>query len=467
MLMLEVVSPHKASMGRNARRVISDSEAAEFTIGRQEGCSWVFPQDYVSRQQAVIRVVNGMYFLERKGSAPLAINDRSRPVERNRIVRLSPGDRILIDDLEILVSEVDADIPADLPEMSASLPPAPPLDWDQPQAGSGRGGAGDILDLIGGNPQPTMDSDRHQDQRRKEESVPGISSVLNAVVNFQDVAATAKSAAPAEVADDRWWEDAGGAKPVVPDPGARARTAAMASPPATPPPLVRRPSPPRPPPPKMTAPFSPPKAPAPIPGTVSLDDVLRGAGLDPAQVKMSPDVARQLGEVLRIVVAGTMDVLKARNDIRRELRLASTVLAATENNPLKFSADVDDALHKLLIQQAAAYLGTVAAFREAFSDIRRHQVALLKSVGAAFDHMLAKFDPKSLEKQLAAAPVRAGVLGLGAKPKPWEAYSKLYQELVDDRDASYRRLFGEEWARAYEKELELQKRIAKAGEGAP
>jgi type VI secretion system protein ImpI len=194
---------------------------------------------------------------------------------------------------------------------------------------------------------------------------------------------------------------------------------------------------------------------------VSLDDVLRGAGLDPAQVSMSPEVAHQLGEVLRIVVAGTMDVLKARNDIRRELRLASTVLEARENNPLKFSADVDDALHKLLIQRAAAYLGTVAAFREAFGDIRCHQIALLKSVGAAFDHMLAKFDPKSLESELGLPPGRSGVLGLVAKDKTWESYIKHYAELVADREGSYRRLFGEEWARSYEKELELQKRMAR------
>ena len=87
MLLLEVVSVHRTSMGGNARRYIRDEEATEFTIGRLEGSSWMLPQEYVSRLQAVIRCVNGMYFLESKGSAPLAINDRSHPIERNRIVR--------------------------------------------------------------------------------------------------------------------------------------------------------------------------------------------------------------------------------------------------------------------------------------------------------------------------------------------------------------------------------------------
>src|ERR1051325_11435585 len=122
MLMLEVVSVHKSTMGANARRIIDESEAAEFTIGRLETCNWVLPQDYVSRVQAVLRFVNNMYFLERKGSTLLAINDRSRPVERNRIVRLSPGDLILIDDIEIQTSEVEAGDVAPRPDAQAEAP---------------------------------------------------------------------------------------------------------------------------------------------------------------------------------------------------------------------------------------------------------------------------------------------------------------------------------------------------------
>jgi type VI secretion system protein ImpI len=171
-------------------------------------------------------------------------------------------------------------------------------------------------------------------------------------------------------------------------------------------------------------------------------------------------VARQLGEVLRIVVGGTMEVLKSRNDIRRELRLPSTVLASTDNNPLKFSADVNDALHKLLVQRSEAYLGAVAAFREAFHDIRYHQIALLRSVGVAFDHMLRRFEPRALEEHFGAKSDRAGVLS--KKHKPWQAYLEYYASLQSDRDHAYRRLFGEEWAKAYEQELQLQKNLERA-----
>ena len=62
-LMLEVVSSHAQSMGPNARKVLGDKE---LKIGREDDNDWVFHQSYVSRHQAVIRCVNGMYFLDRK-----------------------------------------------------------------------------------------------------------------------------------------------------------------------------------------------------------------------------------------------------------------------------------------------------------------------------------------------------------------------------------------------------------------
>jgi type VI secretion system protein ImpI len=464
MLMLEVVSAHKASMGAHVRRCIGEAEAAEFTIGRLESCSWVFPQDYVSRVQAVIRCVNGMYFLECKGSAPLAVNDRSRPLERNRIVRISPGDRILIDDIDILVSEV---------ESGAMVHPAPESPAaDVPFGGvgdildvGGSAGGGDVMELLGGG--ESAGATREVERRREQALFPEHHSPLD---NLMDFRAPAPPATPPEprssAADDRWWEDGSGRKPGAPAPAPRAPSPA---PPSAPPPAPRavRPT-PRPP--ERTAPMQPPPLPelvraaparAAAAGEVTLDEMLRGAGLDPSQVRLSPELAQQLGEVLRIVVAGTMEVLKARNDIRRELRLPSTVLASTDNNPLKFSADLDDALHKLLVQRSDAYLGTVAAFREAFSDIRHHQIALLRSVGVAFDHMLRRFDPEALEEQFGSKVDRPGVLG--KKHKPWQAYVEYYAALQDDRDHAYRRLFGEEWAKAYEQELQLQKSLERAG----
>jgi type VI secretion system FHA domain protein len=215
----------------------------------------------------------------------------------------------------------------------------------------------------------------------------------------------------------------------------------------------------------LVAPPVPPSRAAPpgrVPAAGTLENLLRGAGLDPAQTQLSQEVAGQLGEVLRIVVEGTMQVLQARNQIRKEFRMASTQVAQKNNNPLKFSADVADALHKLLVQRSPAYLDTVNSFTDAFDDIRVHQLAMLSSLRVAFEYMLQQFDPEVLQTQFARQAGRSSVLGIGGKPKLWEAYVARYGELAADRDFAFRRLFGEEFGKAYEQNLEQQKHLLKA-----
>jgi type VI secretion system protein ImpI len=146
-------------------------------------------------------------------------------------------------------------------------------------------------------------------------------------------------------------------------------------------------------------PPAPPASPQPgsgPPPSANLAAVLEGAGLDPADV--TPELARTFGQILRVVVSGTMDVLRARQQIKDEFRMRMTRFRAAENNPLKFSANVDDALHNLLVKRNAAYLGPVESFEDAFDDLRNHQIAMLAGMRVAFEAMLAQFDPDRLQE---------------------------------------------------------------------
>ena len=129
-------------------------------------------------------------------------------------------------------------------------------------------------------------------------------------------------------------------------------------------------------------------------GSVSTGDlaqVLVGAGLRPEDV--TPELAQDFGRILRVVVAGLMDVLQARQKTKDEFRLGATSFKPSGNNPLKFSANVEDALHNLLVKRNKAYLPPVEAFEDAFDDVRHHQVAMLAGVRVAFEAMLAHSIP--------------------------------------------------------------------------
>ena len=188
---------------------------------------------------------------------------------------------------------------------------------------------------------------------------------------------------------------------------------------------------------------------------VDLSAVLEGAGLDPKIV--TPELARSFGQILRVVVAGVMDVLRARQQIKDEFRMRMTQFRSTDNNPLKFSANVDDALHNLLVKRNPAYLEPVEAFEDAFDDLRNHQIAVLAGMRVAFESMLAEFDPDRLQEQFDRELKRGSLLGMPAKLRYWDLYRDSRRELLKDPEVSFRKLFGEEFAKAYEAQLQQLK----------
>ena len=179
--------------------------------------------------------------------------------------------------------------------------------------------------------------------------------------------------------------------------------------------------------------------------------ILEGAGLPGAVV--TPEVARAFGRILRVVVEGVMDIDRTRQDFKHEFRLEYTRMHRVGNNPLKYSANVDDALHNVFVKRSDAYMGPVEAFEEVFEDLRRHQVAVLAGIRAAFESMLAEFDPSQIQAEVDQR-------GKGPLPKVlpkgsyWDRFCEKSEDVASDREQAFRKLFGEALADAYEEQVE-------------
>jgi type VI secretion system FHA domain protein len=180
--------------------------------------------------------------------------------------------------------------------------------------------------------------------------------------------------------------------------------------------------------------------------------ILAGVGL--AHVQVTPELAENFGRILKVVVMGVMDLLRARQQVKDELRMRQTQFKASDNNPLKFSANVDDALHNLLVKRNAAYLEPVAAFADAFDDLRDHQLAMLAGLRVAFEAMLADFDAERLEAQFDRGFKKGALLSVPAKLRYWDSYREKTRQLLLDVDGAFRKWFGEEFVKAYEEQLE-------------
>ncbi len=464
-LVLEITSSNAAVMGAASRAVFSVKGG---TIGRRAGNDWILPDPHVSSRHARVRSVGGTFFLEDTESAN-GVTVNGSKLHPGEPFPLKEGDSIFIDPFEISV-RVSVTMPGAQTQVQPKAPPsqseiagpaATPRSADLPSVDDLLGNTPSVVEPPSMQPGPAAASG----QGLADLVGGGSGSIPSDFNPLLDSPATAPPAAPRPSGQDLL------GKPVI---GDALNIPPPAPAPATPPagggiiptnwegddepanrdggPMIPSAAPPAPGPPAAQA------APA-TPG-VSGDfaALLRGAGLQ--EGSLSPEVLAQLGQVLRVVVDGLMVVLRARGEIKNEFRLQQTTFKPRENNPLKFSANVEDALHNLLVKRNPAYLDTPAAFEDAFADVRSHQLAMLAGMRAAFEHMLGRFDPQALKAQFDAKPGRKVSLGFGASGRHWDSFEEYYKELTRDADDCFRRLFGDQFARSYEEQL---KRLRASG----
>jgi type VI secretion system FHA domain protein len=393
-LTLQVVGDRAQDMGGPSRKVF---KAIGGTLGRLPDNDWVFADPYVSGRHALIRYVNGKFFIEDTSTNGIYINSHENRLPRAQAHPLTHGDRLFIDTFEI--------------EVSIAKDPAARSRHD-PFA----------------DPRTTHKSEKKAGSSEQDHTANFVLDDVEEFDEFEDVDAANAT---------QWHGQASKTKPETPEP--------------QPLPSVQRP---------MTRPV-----PSSVlkdaalksntasakPGNPDLQTLLAAAGIE--GLDPTSETAQVLGEVLRKSVNGLMEVLRARERIKDELRMRGTTFKAANNNPLKFSANVDDAFHNLLVKRNPAYLAPAEAFEDAYRDVRDHQTAVMLAMRLAFEAMLARFDPAHLQEEFDRHMKKGSILGVPAKLRYWDLFRERYGDMSKDADASYRKLFGEEFAKAYEEQL--------------
>jgi type VI secretion system protein len=171
---------------------------------------------------------------------------------------------------------------------------------------------------------------------------------------------------------------------------------------------------------------------------------------------LTENVAAQWLSLMPTVMQSTIELLQARAAIKNEFRVSKTLLTTSENNPLKFSTNAEDAINSLFHQNRPGFLTSDLAFEQAFRDINRHQSALLHGVRVAMMDLLKQFDADSLEDSFMNSNKKSGLLDKfsstkSSQAKLWQQYKELYKsEYKVDSDDSFQRIFGETFAQAYD-----------------
>lgn len=341
-LVLEVAGPQGHSLGE-ARRKVFDGTGGR--IGRARDCDWVLSNRYISRHHATVSYVDGAFRIASVGENGVAINDVAAKLPRLEARVLASGDRLYMDEYEIMVSIAATPEPSDPDSQTAQ--------WE--------------------------------------------------VTTERPAGATAIHRAP----------------PVAPRPEES------------------------------------------VAGMFDVTAFLRAAGLDPQNV--SPEMAPVLGQIVRLVAQGMIDVLGARAQFRSQFHLPLTRVRASQNNPLKFAPTAEEALTAMFATRARGYMPPLEAFEDAFDDIRFHLLATLAGMRAGLESMLKRLDPKRVQ-QLSDRRYPGFLARFGAKRRYWDRYVDLFEEMTGNADAAFQQTYGEEFSSAYEQQLEeLKRNRAKPG----
>ena len=169
---------------------------------------------------------------------------------------------------------------------------------------------------------------------------------------------------------------------------------------------------------------------------------------------LTPELMRHLGQLLREATRGTIDLLAARAALKRELRANITMIIASENNSLKFSPSVDVALQYMLGPKMSGFMPPVQSMRDAYDDLRAHQLGVMAGMKAALAGVLKRFDPAVVESRLATGSALSNLLPSSRKAKLWEQFQELYQQLASDAEEDFNTIYGAAFVRAYQEYID-------------
>jgi len=427
-LTLEVSGPQANALGSGRRKVFGIDGG---TIGRLPDNDWVLADPYVSGRHAIIRFADGAFHIEDTSRNGIFVNASSDRLVRGQPYAIKSGDRILIDPYEI---DVRVDAQSDVPGSRSAV--------DNPFISDMAQDAGFSASNVSPLPSDPISGLRLDANVAPVAKGPLSTGLAGGSPLWDDFAPPAVAPASSELIPPNW-QDSSPSVAIPPvNQGGPAPAPASRSAQKPEPALVGR---------------------QPAAGGPDLAALLAAAGV--TDVSVAPELASELGQILRVVVSGVMDVLKARQRTKDEFGLGMTTFKRVDNNPLKFSADVDHALQNLFAKKPnAAYLGPVEAFEDAFEDMRNHQIAMLVGVRVAFEAMLSEFHPDHLQEQFDRQLKKGVLVSMPAKLRYWELYRDWIHDMVRDADTSFRELFGDEFARAYEEQLKRLKAQGRAGQ---
>ncbi|MBB6521545.1 type VI secretion system-associated FHA domain protein TagH [Pseudoteredinibacter isoporae] len=176
-------------------------------------------------------------------------------------------------------------------------------------------------------------------------------------------------------------------------------------------------------------------------------------GLEGMSDEQLNGISDEICDVVKRCVEGVMVILANRRNMKSQLHMEMTQIQPANNNALKFSVSADEALETMFAKSGEGYMAPANSIKEAFQDIADHQVAMMAAMMQASQQMMMRFHPDQLESEFAQMGSSKGLFS--GKQKPWDLYKEYYKQMVGAQRSSVNDQFIEDFAAAYEQQLQL------------
>jgi type VI secretion system protein ImpI len=160
------------------------------------------------------------------------------------------------------------------------------------------------------------------------------------------------------------------------------------------------------------------------------------------------DTWQRMGECFKLFLEGSMDLIRQRTNIKNQLKLNHTTFKVEQNNPLKFSATIDDVMQNLFVRNSASFLPANEAVKESFVDTKLHEQGLLAGATGALNGLLEQLSPDGIKAQSNNGGLLSSLPAYGGASS-WRIYNELYADITDDVKAKGVLAFSDDFLKAY------------------
>jgi len=182
---------------------------------------------------------------------------------------------------------------------------------------------------------------------------------------------------------------------------------------------------------------------------------LKGLGLSDkiSSDGMSSEVYFELGQSMNLMFMGLIKLLRNRSEIKSEFKINQTTFKQQENNPLKFSATIDDVFNNLYLHGSSSFLSPKKAIQDAFQDTEKHEKAFSAGTLGALVGILNQLDPEKIQQNNIQPHYLDKLIPAKKEARNWELFAELHDNIKAEISTHGSGAITDDFVKAYDKKI--------------